>query len=89
MEGAEISMTDEEFNVLDELYFVQPFSELVSLTGYQEEELILVLRSMFAKGWIRFMKYIDTDWEVGDVKDSDLRNSYFLATKNGLLVHNG
>ena len=88
MEGKEISMSEDEFNVLDELYFVQSFDELIDLSGYPAEELIPVLRSLDAKGWVRFMKDVDTDWQDENVSEVELKQSYFLATKKGLLAHN-
>lgn len=88
MEREEVLMTDDEFNVLDELYFVQSFRELVELSGYQESELISVLISLQKKGYVKFLKDVDEEWSVNTLKHDQFLDSYFLATKKGLLAHN-
>ena len=82
-------MTDEEFDVLDELYFVIRFDDLLEATEKDADELIKILKSLFSKGWIKVLKTVDD--EVPD-SEIDMDNSsseyYFLATKKGLLAHN-
>jgi hypothetical protein len=83
-------MTNEEFDVLDELYFVIHYDELLVNTGLSDEELIKVLISLLDKGWIKCLKTAD---EEVIYSDSDFRSNckhyYYLATKAGLLAHNG
>lgn len=90
LESRAIVMTDQEFDVLDELYFVQSFSFLQGETSLDAETLIAILQKLIAKGWVKCFadrpalepiheKSLGTEW-----------NSYFyLATKEGLLAHNG
>ncbi len=81
-------MTDEEFNVLDELYFVIPFSELRNLTEYEDEILIKTLMSLKEKGWIKFLKDVDMEWDEINLTNDQIQQTLFLATKSGLLAHN-
>lgn len=81
-------MTDLEFDVLDELYFVQSFKEVSDAIDIPESELLPVLISLYDKGWIRV--FVSPDEEVEDkVGIADNYVSYFyLASKQGLLAHN-
>ncbi len=82
-------MTDEEFDVLDELYFVIKYGDLLEETGLPSEQLIQVLQSLYSKGWIKIMETVDDELSASEI---DLKNSagsyFFLATKSGLLAHN-
>lgn len=82
-------MTDEEFDVLDELYFVTSFEQLERDTGLARQQLIGVLKSIHEKGWIKVMETIDEEVS-GEQMDMDHRahEYFFLATKSGLLAHN-
>lgn len=83
-------MTDAEFDVLDELYFVQPYEHLQSELDLDETELKDTLIGLSEKGWIKC--YTSMDEEVFD-QDLDLENNYqrylYLASKKGLMAHNG
>ena len=83
-------MTDAEFDVLDELYFVQPYEYLQSELDLDEAELKDTLIGLSEKGWIKC--YTSMDEEVFD-QDLDLENNYqrylYLASKKGLMAHNG
>lgn len=82
-------MTDDQFDVLDELYFVQSFDQLLHLTGKPANELIPVLVEIYQNDWIKVMGTVDEELTPDQV---DLENSaeeyFFLATKKGLLAHN-
>src|SRR5690606_21684128 len=54
-------MTDQEFVVLDELYFVQSFNELIKETSIQQETLRDLLQKMIDKGWIRCLRSREDD----------------------------
>lgn len=82
-------MNDQEFQVLDELYFIQSFQELLALTDLNEGQLKTILEEMLAKGWIKSMK--TREGEEPASKEDFLQHyaSYlYLATKAGLLAHN-
>ncbi len=83
------TMSDLEFDVLDELYFVTSYHDVASGTGLEDFEIKPVLMKLFRKGWIRC--YEEPDTEVND-KEVDLevkfRSYYYLASKEGLMAHN-
>ena len=93
MEGKEIflkmEMTDQEFDVLDELYFVQSYEFLVSEVDLEFEEIKEALQSLLEKKYIKCLSSMDE--EVFE-QELDFENNYasyfYLATKAGLLVHN-
>ncbi|MFT6213911.1 MAG: DNA-binding HxlR family transcriptional regulator [Roseivirga sp.] len=83
-------MTDEEFDVLDELYFVQSFDFLKEESNLNSEILTLTLKALIEKGWVKCFadrpalvpiheKSLGKEWET----------YFYLATKDGLLAHNG
>ncbi len=82
-------MSDLEFDVLDELYFVQQFEALVNLTSLEDNVLKGVLKKLLSKEWIKCLKSVTQDIPSEEVDfDKDYRSIYFLATKSGLLAHN-
>ncbi|REE05729.1 hypothetical protein [Marinoscillum furvescens] len=82
-------MTDEQFDVLDELYFVMSHDELREATGLNDEKLIAVLAELYEAGWIKIMHTVDEELAPDQV---DLKTNaatyYYLASKKGLLAHN-
>lgn len=82
-------MTDDEFDVLDELYFVQSFHELVDLTGKETDALRNILSNLFEKGWIRIFKEVDEEVPQEEIDLINHAEEYiFLASKEGLMAHN-
>ncbi len=83
-------MTELEFDVLDELYFVVSFRHLQDELDLSENTLKEVLCSLLEKGWVKC--FLNTSEEA--VKSEiDFENKYkdyhYLASKQGLLEHNG
>lgn len=82
-------MSEQEFCVLDELYFLQSFHELSQLTGLLPEELKLVLADMLQRGWVKCLRSREGEEPVANNEYLQHYSSYFyLATKAGLLAHN-
>lgn len=81
-------MTDLEFDLLDELYFVQPYEYLKDTLGWQDEVLLDTLASLFQKGFIKCL--FAPDDEVFRTVDfrSEGTTLFYLATKKGLMEHN-
>ena len=81
-------MSDLEYDILDELYFVIHFKELISHFGLTDDEIKPILVKLFKKRWIRC--YIEPDEEL-DPNEVDLeikfRDYYYLASKEGLKAH--
>lgn len=81
-------MSDLEYDILDELYFLIHFEQLMSNFGLSDEEILPILIKLNHKGWIRC--YTEPDVEL-EAKDVDLeihyRDYYYLASKEGLKAH--
>jgi hypothetical protein len=83
-------MTDTEFSILDELYFVTSYGDLRSTISLTDEELCQGLQSLLEKGYIR-IHYPDQDTEHeydGMQFRKHCHDYFYLATKAGLVVHN-
>ncbi|HHP7240873.1 MAG TPA: transporter [Cyclobacteriaceae bacterium] len=82
-------MSDLEFSILDELYFVKSFTELIEVCDLDNDELKKLLGKMHRKGWIKILK--DSQNEVPE-EDFDFevlyKQYYYVASKMGLLAHN-
>ena len=82
-------MTDTEFDVLDELYFVQPYRVLHGQLQISEEALRETLVQLVRKGWVKVLRSHDQEVDPGDAhRPEGYAGYYFLATKAGLLAHN-
>ncbi len=82
-------MTDEEFDVLDELYFVQSFNHLLENCDLGQDLLVKTLERLWGNGWIKVLVNVDEEEKPEIVDISKNANQYFfLATKKGLLAHN-
>ncbi|MCI4669696.1 MAG: hypothetical protein MRZ79_16295 [Bacteroidia bacterium] len=85
-------LTDLQFDILDSIYFVEPLENILDEVDEARPVVLDELKQMIDKGWIQVMAY---DEEAGDylrtnIFDSDNLQEYrFLATKEGLLRHNG
>jgi len=83
-------MSENEFDILDELYFVTPYSDLKSALSLSDEEICTALQCLIRQGYVKIL-YPDQDTEHAFEEESfgrHCREYYFLATKAGLIVHN-
>ncbi|MCS7074308.1 MAG: hypothetical protein NZ108_07560 [Bacteroidia bacterium] len=87
-----MELTNLQFQILDCLYFVEPFHKIVEETGAPTKVVADELKTMISRRWVQVMRF---DSELNDFVatlfyDSDnLQECSFLATKEGLLLHNG
>ena len=85
-------MNEIQFQILDSLYFVEPFDNILAEVKGTEPIVASELKSLIRLGWVQVM---DFDTQLGDFKktmfyDSDnMRAFSYLATKEGMLRHNG
>ena len=82
-------MTDNEFDLLDELYFLQSYPYLVKTLNMSEDVIHSTLDILLKKGWIKC--YISPTEEIDfDISkfEKEYWNYHYLATKAGLLAHN-
>jgi hypothetical protein len=92
MSKASEGLSEEQFRILDCLYFVEPFATLLNETGLPRPIIAAELQTMIAKRWIQVMIYDETvkDYVPTSIHDVDRWDDFFfLATKEGLLKHNG
>lgn len=82
------TMSDAEFDLLDELYFVQSYHYVKESLGWEDHVLLETLDSLYQRGMIKCL--ITPDEELFDGVDIYLEGKklYFLATKKGLMAHN-
>ncbi|MEX0883849.1 MAG: hypothetical protein WDZ72_10285 [Cyclobacteriaceae bacterium] len=81
-------MSDDEFDLLDELYFLQSFQFLKEELNWNDARLLTNLQKLSENGWIKC--YSAPDQEVFEAPDILLKGKdyLYLATKKGLLKHN-
>jgi len=96
MEGQElfcsgtINMTDQEFDVLDELYFVQPYNYLLEELEIEDAELKSVLVQLVEKGWVKCFLSMQEEALSQELQlEEKYREYFYLASKEGLMAHNG
>lgn len=94
MEGKKddiMAMTDAEFDILDEVYFVTGYQTVREQLELSEADFSEGLRGLLQKGFVQQL-YFDPD--QGDYLKRDtpdlqqLSHYHYLATKEGLLAHN-
>ncbi|MCG8307154.1 MAG: transporter [Cytophagales bacterium] len=82
-------MTDIEFDILDELYFLQSYDYLLKTLKLNDNLLKRLLLDLIEKGWVKCYGS-PTEEEPLESPDfeKDYWNYHYLATKAGLLAHN-
>ncbi len=81
-------MTDEEFDLLDELYFVQHYQYLKEIMGWEDEKLLANLQLLYQKDFIKCLRHPDEEiFEKTDINKEGVI-LYYLASKKGLMKHN-
>ena len=81
-------MTDQEYDLLDELYFVISFQELCSQVNLSQDQLINALTGLCAKEWVRVYDAFGAEIELNEIQSTAFRQYKFLASKKGLFAHN-
>ncbi|MSQ79544.1 MAG: hypothetical protein EXR21_07705 [Flavobacteriaceae bacterium] len=87
-----IENSDPEFEILNCLYFVEPFSRILEETGIDRNIAADVLKDLIARKLVSPMRFDDDAKEYvrSYIYDGDHMDDYhYLATKEGLLLHNG
>jgi hypothetical protein len=84
-------LDDIEFEILNCLYFVEPFEKILEEVDFPANVVADVLKTLIHKKMVVAMFWDDKiqDYKRSFIYDSDNMNSYsYLATKEGLLAHN-
>ena len=81
-------MSDAEFDLLDELYFVQDYDYLKETLRWEDQRLLETLERLYREGMIKCLD--EPDRERFDQVDifSEGKQLLYLATKKGLMAHN-
>jgi hypothetical protein len=82
-------MTDLEFDLLDELYFVKSYPEIRKALEWEDEKILSTLKTLLEKGWIRC--YFSPTEEIMNEEihlEGNFMKYYYLASKDGLFAHN-
>ena len=82
-------MTDDEFDFLDEVYFVTPYQEIKAALAWEEQRMLGCIDQLVLKGWLRCYAGADTELSPQEVNTQEFTRYSFLASKQGLLAHNG
>ena len=75
-------MTDAEFDVLDELYFVQSYKSLIQNLKMNDSELTATLENLLKKGWIKgyLSPQEEKELDISEL-EKDYWNYHYLATR--------
>ena len=85
-------LNDIEYDILNALYFVEPFEHILAECNAKPSVVADVLKQLIHRKFVVAMQWDDEKKEFirSFMYDSDDMNRYhYLATKNGLLAHNG
>ena len=85
------NMSDNEFDLIDELYFVQSYTIVKDALDWDSTMLNETLYSLYNKDFIKILLTHDEEFsdEISDPHNFSWSDKYFLASKKGLLLHNG
>ncbi len=82
-------MSDLEDDILDELYFLISYKELISSIGLEDDDMKPVLVKLLRKGWLRCYDEPEKELNNNEIDlEINFRNYYYLASKAGLTAHN-
>lgn len=82
-------MSEAEYDIMDQLYFVTSFEDVKNLSGVDETVITAILWKFIKSGWV---KCFDGPEEEVEVTEDDFKTNFvkyhYLASKKGLLAHN-
>lgn len=81
-------MTEEEFDLMDELYFVYSYDHLKKELDWEDEKLLATLQLLYEKEWIKCFLGPDVEVFIGEDIKNRGKSYFYLATKKGLMEHN-
>ena len=82
-------MTELEYEILDELYFVISFQDLKQRLSLEEAELKSALSSLLQQDYINCFGNISDEIPPAQLDfENNYRNYHYLASKEGLFAHN-
>jgi hypothetical protein len=89
LEKSKVFITDLEYEILDELYFVISFEDLKQRLPVKDEELKYVLSSLLQRNYIKCFSSISDEIPPEHLDfENNYRIYHYLASKEGLFAHN-
>lgn len=81
-------MSEREFDLLDELYFITPYKQLKQSLGWDDRLLADLLQTLYRKGWIRCFEGPVREVPEGLADPGqNFARYHYLASKAGLMAH--
>jgi hypothetical protein len=82
-------MTDQEYEIMDELYFVISFEDLMEKLPLSDIELKRALASLLALNYIKCLGSVSDEIPPRQLDfENNYRKYHYLASKEGLFAHN-
>lgn len=85
-------LSDLQFEILDNIYFVEPYQNILNDIDLPEPVIRAELRKMIGTGLVNVLEFNEEkgDYQKTRIYDTDNMQKYaYLASKDGLLKHNG
>jgi hypothetical protein len=85
------NMSDNEFDLMDELYFVVSYDVIKEALNWENELLNQTLYSLHQKDYLKILKTHDQEFSqsISDFENFNWEDKFYVASKKGLLLHNG
>jgi hypothetical protein len=87
-----MKLNEIQYQILNALYFVEPFDTLVNEVAAAEPVIADELKTLIAKRLVQAMQFdpVSKDYVSTYLGNADdMRAFHYLATKEGLLTHQG
>ena len=82
-------MTEQEYQIMDELYFIISFRELRDKLLLEEDDLKRNLSMLLRRKYIKCLSNVSDEIPPEHVDfENNYRNYHYLASKEGLFAHN-
>ncbi len=82
-------LSEHEYEIIDELYFLVSFEELLKILPMDKDVLKQGLGNLVDKRWVKCYNNPEQDVDFHDVDFENQFDKYhYLATKEGLFIHN-
>lgn len=82
-------MTEQEYQIMDELYFVISFGELKEKLLLEEGDLKKTLSTLLQRKYIKCLSNVSDEIPPEHIDfENNYRNYHYLASKEGLFAHN-
>lgn len=84
-------LSDIEYDILNAIYFVEPFQNILDECNAPEKIVADVLKQLIAKKLVSPMQFDEEKQEYVRTyfyDSDDMRAYHYLATKEGLMIHN-